>query len=61
MTERKLKNYTDVLLGKARIVRAKTKPTPAEQVVNQLVARNRAALANMSASQKRAAILRGCC
>ena len=60
MTEQKLKDYTDVLLGKARVVRAKKAPTTEERIANRAVVRNRAVVADMTAPQRRAAILRGC-
>jgi hypothetical protein len=60
MNKKQLENYTDVLLGKARIIHAKTKPTPAERFADKLIARSRRDHAKMTASQHRAAICRGC-
>ena len=60
MNEQKLRNYTDVLLGKARVIRAKVKPTPTERFADKLIARSRQDHAKMAATQRRAAILRGC-
>ena len=60
MNEQKLKDYTDVLLGRARVKHAKKEPTPTEQFTDKLIARSRRDHAKMTATQKRAYALRGC-
>ena len=61
MTPKQLENYVNVATGRARIVRASKPPTTEERIVNRMVVRNRAVRAGMTQSQRRAAILRGCC
>jgi hypothetical protein len=60
MTPKQLENYVNVATGKARVVRASKPLTTEERVANRLVIKNRAVRADMSQSQRRAAILRGC-
>ena len=58
MNEKQLKDYIAVATGHARVVRSKP-PTEQEQSIALAVLRSRAAIARMSAKQRRAAILRG--
>jgi hypothetical protein len=60
MTEQKLKDYINVVTGKARVKHAKKEPTPIEQFADKLIARNRRDHAKMPEAQARAAICRGC-
>jgi hypothetical protein len=60
MTEQKLKDYINVVTGRARVKHASKPLTEEEKVVNRLVVRARACRADMSPQQRHAWVLRGC-
>jgi len=53
--------YTDILLGRLRVVKTKAKkPTPTQEYIRTLVDRSRRDHAKRTEEQARAALLRGC-
>jgi hypothetical protein len=61
MNRERTEKFIAVALGKSRIKHAAKPLTEQEKIVNRMVIKNRAVRNGMSQSQRRAAILRGCC